>query len=139
MSWANAYAGIPFTPRGRSRQGCDCWGLYRLVLMERARITLPAWDTIAWDDLRSVYRTMRAEADDEAWLRVETPRSLDLVLMRGHFEAGDGRLRGGPVHVGCFVEPVFVLHSEKGADAMIVEIKSLAWRIAGYYRPAQLA
>lgn len=135
MSWANAYAGLPFLAGGRGHAGLDCWGLYRLVLTERAGVMLPAWDMVAWDDLRAVYRAMRAEADGEAWRKVETPSSLDLVLMRGHFETGDGNLRGGPVHVGCFVEPGLVLHIEEGIDAMIVPLASVAWRVLGFYRP----
>lgn len=29
--WWNEYVGLPFADKGRTREGCDCWGLVRLV------------------------------------------------------------------------------------------------------------
>lgn len=139
--WANAFVGIPFRDRGRGSAGCDCWGLYRLALAEMAGVTLPMWETVSSGDLWTVCRTLRAEAASVAWIDVAEPRDFDLVLMRGHYAGADGQVRGGPVHVGCFVATGHVLHTEEGIDSMIVPVtrEAVAHRIVRYYRPAALA
>jgi cell wall-associated NlpC family hydrolase len=136
MSWANGFAGIPYEPQGRTQAGCDCWGLYRLAVQDRTGISLPLWDTIDPRDGRAVARTLTGERCGEDWLPVDDPRDGDLVLLRGAYAAGDGQLRGGPVHVGCFVAPAAVLHVEEGIDAVIVPVThpSVRQRILGYYR-----
>lgn len=44
MSWAAKYIGILFVEHGRTREGCDCWGLLRLVYREEFGIELPGYD-----------------------------------------------------------------------------------------------
>lgn len=139
--WANAFVGIPFRDRGRGRAGCDCWGLYRLALLEAAGVALPMWETVASGDLWAVCRTLRAQEASADWLEVTAPQDFDLVLMRGHYSGPDGHVRGGPVHVGCFVVPGHILHTEEGIDSMLIPAarEAVAHRIVRYYRPAALA
>ena len=41
--WAAAYVGLPYRAQGRTRQGCDCFGLARLVLSDIYGVTLPSY------------------------------------------------------------------------------------------------
>src|SRR5512144_1011435 len=44
-AWVAEYVGIPFVDLGRDRQGCDCWGLVRLILAGQAGLALPSLAT----------------------------------------------------------------------------------------------
>lgn len=132
--WANAFVGIPFADNGRTAQGCDCWGLYRLAVAARRGILLPAWDDVPSSDLRAVHRRLAAERPK--WPEVAEPGDCDLVLMRGAFTGRDGQLRGGELHVGCCVEGSHVLHTEIGSNAVLVPLAhmSIRNRILGFHR-----
>jgi cell wall-associated NlpC family hydrolase len=43
--WVEQYIGIEFRDLGRDRDGCDCWGLVRLVILKQARVELPSLAT----------------------------------------------------------------------------------------------
>jgi len=43
MRWAGEFVKIPFLINGRSKSGCDCWGLYRLIVLERSGVELPEY------------------------------------------------------------------------------------------------
>ena len=39
--WCNNYINISFLDHGRSKEGCDCWGLARIIYKEQLDIDLP--------------------------------------------------------------------------------------------------
>ena len=41
--WWNRYIGTPFKAFGRTMEGCDCWGLLRIVYREAFGIELPSY------------------------------------------------------------------------------------------------
>ena len=42
--WVNKYVGIPFKSGGRTSDGCDCYGLVRMVLKNEYSLILPMLD-----------------------------------------------------------------------------------------------
>ncbi|ALF02043.1 C40 family peptidase [Salipiger profundus] len=120
MSWSNAYIGLPHVAFGRERDGCDCWGLVRLVYRERLGIDLPA------------YAPARACALEEAeiealigsavtggdWVQVARPEAFDVLVFR----------RGGyRSHIGLVVDARFMLHSPETGSAL-ADITAPRWR-----------
>lgn len=136
LMWANQYVGIQFEPNGRERPRLDCWGLYRLVLLEQLGIELPLWSIVNADDLRAVFRVIGDERTNEQWHHVEERdvQDLDLVLMRGFFGGGDKPLHSGPLHVGCYVHPWRVLHIERRCNSVLTRFQNMRPRILGLYR-----
>jgi cell wall-associated NlpC family hydrolase len=130
MDWLAEYVGIPFEPHGRTRAGCDCYGLVRLVLAEHFGKTLPSFDD-GYDDF--------ADRENEARLinaglalinaeRVNTPAPGDIVQLRWF---------GDPSHVGLYVGHGRMLHIEQhNGFSSIVKLDSIyiRSRIVGYFR-----
>ena len=104
--WAGEYIGTPFAEDGRGRNGCDCWGLVRLILGEVFGVEVPShagrYDGVADHEGIAALVEQDTKADD--WLEVarDAARSGDVVLLR---------MRGLPIHVGIFAGPGLVLHT----------------------------
>lgn len=132
--WCRDFIGIPWQERGRGREGCDCWGLVRLVLGERYRIRVPdyldRYDTTL--DVAAIGGTIAAER--AAWRRVSGPhfREGDVALLRGR--------RGVPMHVGLIVGWPWMLHIEAGIDAACERLDGLMWqrRLVSVWRHPEL-
>jgi len=130
--WAGDYIGIPFTAKGRSEAGLDCWGLVQKVLMEQFDIFLPSLDG-KYSELTAkgnaqviedAVKTLPVE-------KVEIPLEGDIVVMS---------LAGVPAHVGvyCVIDSTpMVLHSDPlgRLDSRLSRVSdpNIAARIEGYY------
>ena len=147
-AWVGGYVGIPWKLHGRDRDGVDCWGLVRLVLMERAGIELPAYETgyatAGRDEADALDGMFAAGLDEMAALYVEVAhrgaatacplgreRELDVLLLRTF---------GRRMHIGVVVGGRRMLHIQKGIDACHEAYDGLEWRgrIEAVYRPAAL-
>jgi len=124
------YTGIPFVPHGRTLEGCDCWGLVRLVLKNEYGKDLPSFAS-SYGELEKEWL---AEVVDNAITslrptKVDVPAEGDIVLMT---------FRGFPCHVGLYVAPNNVLHSDiLGRDSSRLSRLSdirIASRVRGFYR-----
>ena len=128
-AWVAEYVGLPFADHGRTREGCDCWGLVRLVLAERFGLDLPAY--------AEGYATT---ADREAVARlVEGGKGPWQEITPGQERCGDVlllRVMGLPCHVGLVVAPGWMLHALKGVDAALGRYGAMVWRrrVLGHYR-----
>lgn len=122
-AWASDYVGIPFRDHGRTREGLDCWGLYRLVARERFGLELADFDYVAGD--RRSHDGMIRGAND--WLPVVVPGPGDAVLFR---------LGGAACHIGMVLAPGMMLHARDGYAACIERFRSPLWarRLEGFYR-----
>ena len=129
MNWTDKYTGIPFLYDASSFDGCDCWGLVRLVYQNELGINLPDYfralrdNTVAY--LRRVHQA--AEAEAKRWVRVESPREFDVVLIR------KGAINA---HVGVVVRSSYFLHCDEGVWTRVERCDAPIWRhrVAGFYR-----
>lgn len=131
-AWVNNYIGLPYSNRGRSRDGSDCWGLVYMVEKEVFGIELP--------DLLSEYRsadnideTSEVIAMQKAMIpadKVEVPTTGDIVLIA---------YRGVVCHTGIYVEPNMILHTERGKASVLEKLTRLSYRarVEGFYRVSQ--
>jgi cell wall-associated NlpC family hydrolase len=133
--WAAAYVGLPYRAQGRTRLGCDCYGLVRLVYAEVFGVPLPSY-AAAYD----------LEQGRAGWPAVADTITLGLAqwhaVDRPAVQIGDGvvfRIAGQPMHMGIIAGtgPVRVLHIEHGINAVLEPLDSTMWnrRILGFYRP----
>lgn len=143
-AWVGPYMAARYRLGGRGPEEYDCYGLPRRVLLDRARIELPAQVDGAPTEL-----DRRALADalagrERGWTPVadrpslerplhwhRPPRALDVALMR------TGRF---PCHLGVLVAPDLVLHIERDRGVHVDRIDQidLAPRLVGIYRHPDL-
>lgn len=127
--WASSYVGIPFREHGRDREGCDCYGLVRLVLSEEFGRSLPAL-LAGYDDFSD--RAAEAQLVTEGLSRLARRREgLPLpgdIVHLAYF--------GHPSHVGIYAGDHRMLHvSSVQGYASIDDLASpmLRNRVKGYY------
>ena len=127
IAWAKDYLGIPFVVHGRSRAGCDCWGLVCLVYEEQATIRLPAYSTdYTSGDIRGRARAINRAIHsnkDQCFNEVVRPVIADAVLMQF------GEL---PLHVGVFIGQEggkrYMIHTtELRGQSYVEDIDSVAY------------
>lgn len=132
-AWIKGYVGIPFLPHGRTRLGCDCWGLVRLVLAEQFDTPLPSY-TEKYEGTGCAHACSLGDLFDAEWPLpgwIETPgdraRSGDVLLLRR---------MGGPCHVAVIVGPGLMLHTVPGSNTCVEHYDRTPWtrRIEGVYR-----
>lgn len=123
----SSYIGIPYLSKGRSREGCDCWGLVRLFYREQKGVDLPSYSESYTDSAEIDETKLAVSAGRVNWLKVETPLPGDVVLMK---------LRGEPVHVGVYVGVGMMLHVRSGVNACLQRLSAPFWKqsLEGFYR-----
>lgn len=132
LHWSAGYVGIPYVDHGRAHDGCDCWGLIRLVLWQEKAIELPSYNDVSPAELAEIATVVRAEVESGTWLNVAEPSEFDAaVFRRGRYDS----------HVGIMVDGRRMLHSDKYAGGARVErVDTGRWtsQCSGYYRHRDL-
>jgi len=121
---------MPFLDHGRDINGCDCWGLVRLIYREQLKIELPSYGEISAHDLVRVSDEIKSGSEaSEVWVIPMHPGKYDVVIMRRYGMRDIG-------HVGMLVNDRNLIHVEAKTDAVIVPIDHMRvkHRIAGYRR-----
>ena len=137
------YYGIPFLDRGLTRDGCDCWGLARLIILEQTGIKLPAYPELEPGASLAKLRKITVETSGPEWIEIApgSERAFDVALMKG-IVLHDGKRHQRPIHIGCVVTPGTLIHIEIGNEVTVVDYRShprMKHRISGFYRHRKLA
>lgn len=126
--WVDQFVGIPFEPRGRTPDGCDCYGLVRLVLHDVFQIIVPSYEDDYPEDLdRKTVCDLICE-NKGGWEEIEEPVVGDLVLIK---------IQGALYHMGIIASSNrWMLHTMKGKDSALESIDGPQWRNKGkgFYR-----
>lgn len=123
--WVEPYLAIPFKDRGRTADGCDCYGLVRLIVARRAGILLPDYGLVASRDRVSVNEAIvHAKADRAVWraVPIQCALALDLVPMTEVARLQSGVSDVVDCHIGIMVTPRHVLHTERASGPACVDI-----------------
>jgi cell wall-associated NlpC family hydrolase len=127
--WVKKYIGIPFASNGRTMEGCDCYGLIRLVLQNEYGIYLPELSN-DYSNALNVKETARLFKERRPVLAAEKllkPEEKAVAIITEH---------GVPAHVGMFAGGGYILHTGIKTDSVCQREThpGLRGRIEGYYR-----
>jgi cell wall-associated NlpC family hydrolase len=106
--FADQYCGLPYKRRGRDREGLDCWGLVRLVLLEQAGKTFPRYDNDDPDGW-----SIAGHSNAFPRVKLVDAQALDVAIMFTDLKVKAGWV-SAPVHIGVFVTPKHILHINAG-------------------------
>jgi len=126
--WVKKYIGIPFVSNGRTMDGCDCYGLVRLVFRNEYNIELPELSD-NYADALNVHETARLFAENLPVLageKIAAPREKAVVVITEH---------GVAAHIGIAAGGGYVLHTgfKTGSVCQRETHPGLRGRIEGYY------
>ena len=128
MMWYGEYVGIPFKTLGRTKLGCDCYGLIKLVLQEQYQIELPEIANYI-------------DALDQESIKHVIDENVPLLSGEKQLEPREGLVvvlsstEGISSHVGLMITDKLMLHTTNKTGALIEPLTSkyIKNRIEGYY------
>jgi cell wall-associated NlpC family hydrolase len=119
--WLTELIGIPFVAKGRTVDGCDCWGLVRLALRRGYGVDVPdyseAYPTVT--DREEIQALVRREAPVWALVPEAQARPGDVVLFA---------IQGSVCHAGLVVDPPWFLHCQRGVGSSLERWDARKWR-----------
>lgn len=120
------YVGIPWRDGGRTREGLDCWGLFRLVYAEVLGIDLPSYSAEYSSAIDKIVIRRLVEGHKDDWVKVDEPKPGDgamLIIMNRP-------------HIGVVIGDGYLLHIERNSGALIESYRSLKMvnLLEGFYR-----
>jgi cell wall-associated NlpC family hydrolase len=127
---------IPFVEGGRSKKGCDCWGLVRIFYKDILNIELPSFENIYLNENRNYSETSdniereKIKEKRDRFKQVNNPKYGDIILIS---------LMGRPIHIGVALDNKTMIHTRKSSGVVIEDFSGVKWnkRIEGYYRLIQ--
>lgn len=127
MEWFNDYIGIPFKTLGRDKDGCDCYGLVKLVLNSHYAIMLP--ELLEYADALDNQHIQEVVSDNVPLLsgeELDRPEEGAVVILSSG---------GLSAHIGLLVTDKLMLHTTSLTGAVIEPISSnrIKNRIRGIY------
>lgn len=125
--WVNNYIGIEFEVKGRTFEGCDCWGLASLILLKEYAIDVSSCESPYQNLDNHIHLENIIEEGKVDWKQVNTPKEGDLILLR---------VNGYPMHMGIVLGNNYFIHIMKGMNSVIEKYNGRTWekRISGFFR-----
>jgi cell wall-associated NlpC family hydrolase len=127
VEWAEKYVGIPYILHGSDINGCDCYGLIKIIYENEFDIKLPDYNNHYTpntddDEIIDIYKK-----EVRKWKQVQTPKIGSVIYFV---------ISGQPKHVGVVIGDREFLHnmSDK-TSSNIGDFKSNKWkrRVIGFY------
>lgn len=131
MAPLDAFVGLPWSDRGRTPEGCDCYGLALLVYRDVLGIALRTYDEPLTGAGTADHdrRFLEAERQRREFLPIPlgTERLYDVVLLRER-----------PWHIGIVARRGWMLHMPVGQTSVMEQFTTgrHALRVEGVYRHA---
>ena len=126
--WVKKYIGIPFVSNGRTKEGCDCYGLVRLVLRNEYGVELPELSDDYADALnvRETARLFAERLPAIAGEKIAGPQEGAVAVITEH---------GVAAHIGIVAGGGYILHTgvKTGSVCQRETHPGLRGRIEGYY------
>jgi len=126
--WVKKYIGIPFVSNGRTTDGCDCYGLVRLVLRNEYGVELPELSDDYTDALNvaETARLFKEQLPALAGEKIAGPQERAVAVITEH---------GSPAHIGIAAGGGYILHTgiKTGSVCQRETHPGLRGRIEGYY------
>lgn len=130
--WCNEYIHIPFKEHGREPDGCDCWGLARVIYKEKLGIELPTLlDYKNTKDGCSIAGLYENEHKNWEEIPIGQEKEFDVLVFK---------ILGLPTHIGVVISKGMMIHCEYGIGTHVTEYnREFQWkkRLAGVYRHAK--
>ena len=121
--WVSDWVGTPYVDLGRTRDACDCLGLYLLLNKHRLGVSPPDPGCT----IRQAMRGIVAMKQRRFYSPVTDPTEGDALLIRQ---------QGFPVHVGYCINRTWMIHTTPKTGAIVERWNGLVWknRVLGVYR-----
>jgi len=125
------YIGIPYVSKGRSFNGCDCYGLLCIIYKHEKGIVLEEFAETYIDAKNLASASDALLQNRRNWVKIDEAqvRQHDAVLLK---------VKGYAAHVGVVTdaERGDFIHTLAGHNSAIDNYKRLVWqkRIEGFYR-----
>ena len=136
-AWVADYVGLPFVARGRDRDGCDCYGLVRIVLKDRAGADLPAFGGCGQTDNKGRQaRVIERGREAIGWKTIPggMEQPLDVVLVDEVYRDGFGAFQSAPLHMGIVVVPGWMLHTKSATGSRVERYSKMPIGAVSFYR-----
>lgn len=125
MFWEK-YIGIPFVDGGSVAEGCDCYGLVRLVWYEQTGLVLPdyAKDYLRHTNIDNIQGIINGRFNTE-WVQIQKPEPMCMVMFLYHNKQ---------LHCGLMLSDIDMLHVSVGNECRVERVKDRN-NLQGYYLP----
>jgi probable lipoprotein NlpC len=108
------YIGIPYKYQGSDFSGCDCWGLYRLILKEERGIYLPSFSDVYKENWYKEEKNYIVDNTSQiGFYKINPPYKLydGLIFYHGSLSIAN--------HIGLYITNNKFIHVFKNERSMV--------------------